>query len=130
MGHGARRTSGSARPSVSPSTRAYAEAKLASVEQKRSRAPTAAATARLLVEMHSPDEQVRAQAVRQVCPCRLPWETFAAVRAAAKRLQRDPSPLVRAQARHVEEDARELTALEPEVKIVYATEPGGCSETV
>ena len=34
------------------------------------------------------------------------------VRKAAHRLQRDPSPLVRASARHVEEDARELTALD------------------
>jgi hypothetical protein len=62
--------------------------------------------------MRSPDEQVRAKAVRQVCPCRLPWEAFYQVRAEAKRLQHDPSPLVRARARHVEEDARELAALE------------------
>jgi hypothetical protein len=88
------------------------QAKLACVEQKRSHAPNAEAIARLLVEMQSPDEQVRARAVRKVCPCRLPWETFSEVRVAAKRLQHDPSPLVRAQAQHVEEDARELTALE------------------
>ena len=40
------------------------------------------------------------------------WEVFSEVRSAAKRLQHDPSPLVRAQAQHVEEDARELAALE------------------
>ena len=34
------------------------------------------------------------------------------MRAAAKRLQHDPSPLVRANARHVEEDAWELASLE------------------
>jgi len=112
MGQRARSTFRSARPSVSPSTWAYLEAKLACVEQKRSRAPNAEAIARLLAEMRSPDEQVRARAVRQVCPCRLPWEVFSEVRTEAKRLQHDPSPLVRAQAQHVEEDARELTALE------------------
>ena len=88
------------------------EAKLACVEQKRSRAPKAKAIARLRAGMQSPDEQIRARAVRQVCPCRLPWEVFSEVRAEAKRLQHDPSPLVRAQAQHVQEDARELTALE------------------
>jgi hypothetical protein len=101
-----------ARERVSRSTRLYAQRKLACVEQKRFDAPSADDIARLLAEMRSPDEQVRAKAVRQVCPCRLPWEAFAAVRAEAKRLQHDPSPLVRAQAQHVEEDARELAALE------------------
>jgi hypothetical protein len=101
-----------ARPRMSRSTRLYAERKLARVEQKRSHAPDADEIARLLAEMRSPDAQVRAKAVRQVCPCRLPWEAFYQVRAEAKRLQHDPSPLVRAQARHVEEDARELAALE------------------
>jgi hypothetical protein len=85
---------------------------MACVEQKRFHAPGADEIARLLAEMQSPDAQVRAQAVRQVCPCRLPWEVFAKIRAEAKRLQHNPSPLVRAQAQHVEEDARELAALE------------------
>jgi hypothetical protein len=66
----------------------------------------------MLVEMQSPDERIRAQAVRQICPCRLPWDTFYQVRKAAQRLQHDPSPLVRANALHVEEDAREIAALE------------------
>ncbi len=88
------------------------ERKLACVEQKRSHPPSADALARLLAEMQSADEYVRAEAVRQVCPCRLPWEVFYQVRPAAKHLQHDPSPLVRAQAQHVEEDARELAALE------------------
>ena len=100
------------RPRVSQSTRAYMERKLACVEQKRSHPPSDAAIARLLVEMQSADEHIRAQAVRQLCPCRLPWEVFRHVRPAAQRLRHDPSPLVRAQARHVEEDASELAALE------------------
>jgi hypothetical protein len=88
------------------------ERKLACVEAKRLRSPGAADIGRILAEMRSSDEQVRAQAVREVCPCRMPWETFGQVRQAAKRLQHDPSPLVRASALHVEEDAREIAALE------------------
>jgi hypothetical protein len=88
------------------------EQKLASVALRRSHPPSSVEVAHLLAEMRSPDEQVRAQAVQQVCPCRVPWEVFYQVRAMAKRLQRDPSPLVRANARHVEEDARELAGLE------------------
>jgi hypothetical protein len=97
---------------IAPSTQAYLERKLASVGYKRSHAPSADEIAGLLADMESLDEQVRAQAVREACPCRLPWEAFSQVRSAAKRLQRDPSPLVRANARHVEEDARELAVLE------------------
>jgi hypothetical protein len=86
--------------------------KLAAVAQKRSHAACAPDVERLLAEMQSPDEHTRAQAVRQVCPCRLPWDIFNQLRKAAQRLQHDPSPLVRAHARHVEEDAREIAALE------------------
>ena len=100
------------RSRVAPSTRAYMERKLACVEQKRSHSAGVADIGRLLAEMQSPDEGTRAQAVRQVCPCRLPWEVFGQLRKAAQRLQHDPSPLVRAQALHVEEDAREIEALE------------------
>ena len=82
MGHRACRGSRSARASVSPSTWAYLEAKLASVEQKRSRTPSAEAIARLLAEMQSQDEQVRAQAVRQVCPCHLTAGGFSPPQAA------------------------------------------------
>jgi hypothetical protein len=98
-------------PPVSRSTLAYMRRKLACVDQKRSHA-LGADVARLLADMQSPDGHVRARAVREVCPCRLPWEVFGQVRTAARRLQRDPSPLVRANAQHVEEDARELASLE------------------
>src|SRR5215468_10283088 len=91
------------RVQVSASTLAYMERKRSRVERRRAHAPDATAIARLLTEMRSPDERVRAQAVRQVCPCRLPWDLFAQRRPAAKRLQHDPSPLVRANALHVEE---------------------------
>jgi hypothetical protein len=84
------------------------ERKLACVERKRSRSPGAAEIARMLAEMRSSDDEVRAQAVRRACPCQLPWDVFRHVRKAAQRLQRDPSPLVRANALHVAEDAREI----------------------
>jgi hypothetical protein len=96
----------------SPSQLAYAENLLAHVQERRRRPFTEADAARILAEMESPDEVVRAQAVRQVCPCRVSWDAFDRLRKAAQHLQRDPSPLVRANARHVEEDAREVLALE------------------
>jgi hypothetical protein len=88
------------------------ERKLACVEQKRSHSSSAVDSARILAEMQSPDEYTRAQAVRQVCPCRMPWDIFRQMRKAAQRLQHDPSPVVRANAHHVEEDTREIEALE------------------
>ncbi len=97
---------------TSPSTLAYMERKLACIEAKRSHSPCAADIERILAEMRSPDERTRARAVREVCPCRLPWDAFRQVRQAAKRLQHDPSPLVCANALHVEEDAREIAAME------------------
>lgn len=41
-----------------------------------------------------------------------PWDDFQQMRKAAQRLRHDPSPLVRANAWHVEEDTCELLALE------------------
>jgi len=109
---------------VSASTRAYMERKLSRVEGRRAHAPDAGTVARLLAEMRSPDECVRAHAVRQVCPCRLPWDLSAQLRPAAKRLQHDPSPVVRANALHVEEDAKEIAALEALQEWIAEHEPG------
>jgi hypothetical protein len=64
----------------SPSQLAYAERLIAHVEQRRSRRFGAADLARILTEMESPDEAVRAQAVRQLCPCRVSWEVYDQVR--------------------------------------------------
>jgi hypothetical protein len=108
---------------ASVSTRAYMERKLSTVEGRRAHAPDATEVARLLTDMQSSDERVRARAVRQVCPCHVPWDVFAQARAAAKRLQHDPSPLVRANALHVEEDALELAALEALQEWVTEHEP-------
>lgn len=101
-----------ARSPLSPSTAAYMQKKLACIAARRLHPPSSELIARLLAEMESPDERVRAQAVRQVCPCHVPWEVFYQLRPVAKRLQQDPSPLVRANALHIEEDAREIAALE------------------
>jgi hypothetical protein len=90
----------------------YAENLIAHVEERRSRPVDKADLVRIHTELQSPDEVVRARAVRQLCPCRVPWEVFDQLRKTAQQLQRDPSPLVRASAKHVEEDAREVLALE------------------
>jgi hypothetical protein len=97
---------------ISLSTLAHMERKLAQVEAERAQCRGATEIARLLAALQSPNEHIRAEAVRRVCPCHVPWGVFFQVRKAAQRLQRAPSPLVRASARHVEEDARELAALE------------------
>jgi hypothetical protein len=86
--------------------------KLAEVEKERSQPMSQADIDQILADMQSPDEHIRAKAVRQICPCRMPWDVFGRLRKAAKRLQKDPSPLVRANARHVEEDARQIESLE------------------
>jgi hypothetical protein len=61
---------------------------------------------RILADMESPDDAARARAVREICPCRMPWDVFERLRRAAKRLQHDPNPIVAANARHIEVDAR------------------------
>lgn len=101
---------------LTPSTRAYMERFLDNVEMKRSQCFCQADEERLLAEMQSEDEQTRANAVRQICSCRMPWEVFFRLRKAAKRLQQDPSPLVRANALHVEEDARLVASFEAQME--------------
>jgi hypothetical protein len=97
---------------VSPSQKEYMERHLAEVEKRRSRPIGAADIEHILANMQSEDEATRANAVRQICPCRMPWEVFDRLRKAAKPLQKDPSPPVRANALHIEEDAREVASLE------------------
>src|SRR6266567_556291 len=97
---------------VSSSQQDYMERHLAEVEKRRSQSIGEADVERILAEMRSEDEVTRANAVRQICPCRMPWEVFDRLRKAAKPLQKDPSPLVRADALHIEEDAREVASLE------------------
>src|SRR5207253_1777318 len=63
---------------------------------------------RLLAELQSPDEATRARAARQACPCRAGFEQFEKAMDLVKKLRKDASPLVRAAALHVFEDAFEM----------------------
>lgn len=63
---------------------------------------------RVLAGLHSPDEVIRAQAVRSLCPCRVGYAIYECYAGEVKRLQKDPSELVRKAALHVEEDAFRL----------------------
>lgn len=97
---------------VSRSQREHMEGRLAEVERLRSQPVGEPEIERILSAMQSEDEISRANAVRQICPCRMPWEVFERLRKAARPLRRDPSPLVRANALHVEADAQEVASLE------------------
>jgi hypothetical protein len=97
---------------VSRSNRAYMEHFIANVEVERSQSCGAIQVEHILADMQSDDETIRAQAVRQICPCRMPWEVFEQLRKAAQPLRKDPSPLVRANALHIEEDAKMVASFE------------------
>ena len=107
---------GTKRGEVSWSHRAYVEQFLARLEQKRAAGWTSEDMDRILREMESHDDAVRAAAVREICPCRMPDEVFFKLRAAAKRLQQDPSPIVRESALHIEEDARMVASFEAQAE--------------
>ncbi|MFZ0681214.1 hypothetical protein [Candidatus Binatus sp.] len=62
--------------------------------------------------MQSADAEIRARAVREICPCKMPWPVFYQLRKAAKRLQNDPDPKVAKNARHIEVDATQVMAFE------------------
>jgi hypothetical protein len=97
---------------VSPSQKEHMVRLLDHVERRRADPPGEAEIARILTDMRSDDEATRANAVRQICPCRMPWENFDRLRKAARPLRNDPSPLVRANALHIEQDAREVASME------------------
>lgn len=61
--------------------------------------------AALLERLHSPDEEARIRALHEVCPCKAGFEPYEQFRGVVRRLQKDPSPRVRAVALHVEQDA-------------------------
>ena len=62
----------------------------------------------LLQHIKSSDEQIRAKAVRSLCPCHVGWQTFEQHLSVVLLLTHDPSPIVRANALHVFEDAGEM----------------------
>ncbi len=63
---------------------------------------------RLLSEIQSPDETVRGDAVRSLCPCHTGREVFEQHVSLVHRLMRDSSRVVRAHALHVFEDAARM----------------------
>jgi len=93
---------------VSPSNRAHLEHFVATVALQRAQPVAEAEVERILAALAANDAVVRARAAREVCPCRMPWPVFYRLRKAVARLRRDPSPLVRATALHVEVDARSV----------------------
>src|SRR5688500_12745411 len=58
--------------------------------------------------LRSDDAETRARAVRSLCPCRMGWTAFQECLVEVRRLQKDPSPPVRAAALHVLQDALEM----------------------
>lgn len=60
------------------------------------------------LDLQSADEEIRARAVRSICPCHSGWQAFEQVMTIVSELQKDESPLVRGVARHVFEDAAEM----------------------
>ncbi len=63
---------------------------------------------KLMTDICSPDEKVRARAVRSLCPCHAGWQAFEENIRIVDQLKKDPSPTVRANALHVFEDAGEM----------------------
>ncbi len=102
----------------------YMHRKLAQVAADRANPPTDDEIAQILLDLDSPTADVRAAALRRICPCHLTWELFAPLRKAAKKLQQDPDPEVRALALHVEEDAEQIAALEA-LRELLEEEDGG-----
>ena len=101
---------------LTPSNHAYMERFLEGVEEERAQAHGDDKVESILARLQSDDECTRADAVQQICPCRTPVEVFRQLRKAVKPLQHDPSPLVRANALHVEEDARKVESIEAELE--------------
>lgn len=91
---------------------------VATVESERSRSDWDGEVERILLEMKSSDDETRARAVREICPCRMPWEAFYRLRKAAKRLQHDPNSKVAAAALHVEVDARQVAMSEGRIELM------------
>jgi hypothetical protein len=104
------------RQRLTPSNRTYVERFLEGVEKERAQAHGDGEIESILAGLESDDECTRAAAVRQICPCRTPVEVFRQLRKAAKHLQRDANPLVRANALHIEEDARKVESIESELE--------------
>jgi len=100
----------SANPSASQID--YMKQKLAEVARDRAHRPSDDEIAQILADLGSADPTIRGAALRRICPCHLEWAVFEPLRKAAKKLQKDPDPTVRALAIHVEADAEQIASLE------------------
>lgn len=74
-----------------------------------------------LQDSQSPDEVVRGDFARALCPCHAGWELFEQHVGVVFRLLRDPSHVVRAHALHVFEDAARMQSAE---ELHYYLGPG------
>lgn len=77
-------------------------------KRKQEQPAPAVDTQHLLEELHAEDAEMRAKAVRSVCPCRLGFEVFEQCLSTVAEMQKDPDPTVRAAALHVFEDGYEM----------------------
>jgi hypothetical protein len=76
---------------------------------------------RLISELQSSDETIRAKAVRSLCPCHAGWELFERHIGIVSQLEKDCSPAVRAHALHVLEDAIKMHSVgDPSYRIQLA----------
>lgn len=91
---------------------AHVEHFVQTVENARAGVDWETEAARIAAEMESADDEVRARALREICPCRMPWPVFNRMRKMAKRLQHDPNPKVAKNALHIEVDATQVMAFE------------------
>jgi hypothetical protein len=67
-----------------------------------------------LAGLSSSDEEVRARALRQLCPCGS-WQLYERHMDLVRRFTKDPSPLVRSAALHIEHEVIELESQEAAV---------------
>jgi hypothetical protein len=84
--------------------------------KRRDRPRRAPDPAALLARLRSPDEQTRIKALHGVCPCASGFQAYERLRGEVKRLQKDPSPRVRAIALHVEQDACRIEKIAAELE--------------
>lgn len=65
-----------------------------------------------MMELNSPDPEVRAKALRTLCPCHGSFQLLEENLELVRRMQKDLSPLVRAVAFHIVQDAGVLESME------------------
>lgn len=93
------------------------------MRKKNHAACVAVDSGRLISELQSPDETIRAKAVRSLCPCHAGWELFEQHIGVVSQLEKDSSPAVRAHALHVLEDAIKMHSVgDPSYRIQIAEE--------